>query len=472
MRIRSLAPIAVAVALGGALVLPSPAHAAQTVTVKPETFAGGAASRALDLSLLGNKLTLGDTVANIVKGVSDTGATTLLAKAVGTGVLSLLGNTVADSTLTSAGTKSAPKSCAVPNLLEPLAGILDIGLACGASSASIDTNNLLNTLATGQVGDVELSLNTLLHTLGLDQIVQTAEGAVAALPVGSLVNTLLGVTNALQLPALNVNVTDLLSTVLNGVLNTKTLSLTIGDAVSKVTNTVNTVTASSHSSAVDLKILPDVVPGVLNTLNVGATAAATNVLHQPLLEVIVAEANATATYDRLTGKAVGDPTFDPAIVHIKGLLVDTLGLGGLLGGVTGGAQSTPGDGIKLALGQDITLLAGTPLETTIKLGAGKIVDDGVFGKKAVADGVSIQALKGISGGIILDLAHAEAGAIDNLAQTKVLDIPSIETSRDIATPTALPRTGAETTIPLAFAGLAIAAVAIRRYRMVAAVASK
>jgi hypothetical protein len=189
------------------------------------------------------------------------------------------------------------------------------------------------------------------------------------------------------------------------------------------------------------------------------------VQNNPLLEIIIAEASAKATYDRLTGLPVGDPTFDPAIVRIKGLLVDTLGLGGLLGGATGTQSS---DGIVLSLGQDITLLAGTPLESTIKLGAGKIVDDGVFGKKAVADGVSLQLLKGISGGIILDLAHAEAGAIDNLAKTKVLDVPSLDISRDIATPTALPRTGAETALPLALAGLAIAAVAIRRYRMAAA----
>ncbi len=220
-----------------------------------------------------------------------------------------------------------------------------------------------------------------------------------------------------------------------------------------MTNTTNTVTASAHSSAVDIKILPlPLVGGIVQ--------------NKPLLQIIIAEAGAKATYDRLTGLPVGDPTFDPAIVRIKGLLVDTLGLGGLLGGGTG-AQSS-GDGIVLALGQDITLLAGTPLESTIKLGAGKIVDDGVFGKKAVADGVAVQLLKGISGGIILNLAHAEAGAISNLAKTKVLDVPSIDISRDIATPTALPRTGAETVIPLALAGLAVAIVAARRYRLVAA----
>jgi hypothetical protein len=107
MRIRSLAPLAVAVALGASLIATT-VKAAETTTVKPETFAGGAASRALDLSILGQKLTLGDTVANIVKGVNDTGATTLLAKAIGTGQLSLLGNTTATSSLTAKGSQNTP----------------------------------------------------------------------------------------------------------------------------------------------------------------------------------------------------------------------------------------------------------------------------------------------------------------------------------------------------------------------------
>ena len=193
MRIRSLAPLAVAVALGASLIA-TPAKAAETVTVKPETFAGGAAARALDLSILGQKLTLGDTVANIVKGVGDTGTTTLLAKAVGTGQLSLLGNTTASSSLTSNGSQNTPASCAALALPEAIEAILSVGIACGASSASIN-NDLLNAVATGQVGDVELSVNSLLHTLGLDS---TVEGV--GLQVGGLVNTLLGVTQQLGLP--------------------------------------------------------------------------------------------------------------------------------------------------------------------------------------------------------------------------------------------------------------------------------
>ncbi len=145
MRIRSLAPLAVAVALGGAL-FATPVKAANVVTVKPETFAGGAAARALDISILGNKLTLGDTVANIVKGVSDTGATTLLAKAVGTGQLSLIGNTVASSSLTAAGTNTVSPQCAGIALPELITAILSVGIACGGSAASIDSNGLMNTV--------------------------------------------------------------------------------------------------------------------------------------------------------------------------------------------------------------------------------------------------------------------------------------------------------------------------------------
>src|SRR4051794_8684112 len=161
MRIRSLAPLAVAVAIAGALVAP-PANAANTVTVKPETFAGGAASRALDLSILGQKLTLGDTVANIVKGVGDTGNTTFLAKAVGTGQLSLLGNTTATSSVTSEGAQNTPASCAALALPAEIESILKIGIACGSSSASLNKDGLMDAVSGGQVGDVELSVNSLL----------------------------------------------------------------------------------------------------------------------------------------------------------------------------------------------------------------------------------------------------------------------------------------------------------------------
>ncbi|HVV35510.1 MAG TPA: hypothetical protein VHC63_02825 [Acidimicrobiales bacterium] len=410
------------------------------MTVKPETFAGGAVARALDLSVLGQQLSLGDTVANIVKGVDDSGKSTYLAKAVGAGELLKSLQTTADSTasstVTNDGSQNVPAKCAALDLPAQIQAILSVGLACGSSSASLN-NGLLHSVAGGQVGDIELSVNSLLHTLGLDSTVQGV-----GLQVGGLVNTLLGVTQQLGLPVDSStipNVGDLLSDVLSSVVNTKTLSVTIGDAKSEVVNTVDTVTAKAHSSAVDIKILP--------TPTIGGVLQST-----PLVEIIVGEANTAATYDRMTGKPIGDPTFDPALVRIKGLVPSLL------------LHAGP-EGLAIPVGQDITLLAGTPLESHIAVAAGKIVDDGTFGKKAVADGVSIELLKGISGGIVLDLAHAEAGAISNLAQTKVLDTPSLDIARG---ETSLPRTGAETALPLAFAGMAVAIVAVRRYRLAGA----
>ena len=149
------------------------------------------------------------------------------------------------------------------------------------------------------------------------------------------------------------------------------------------------MTAKAHSAAVDIKILP--------TPKLGGVVQSV-----PLLEIIIGEASANGDLrppHRQAGRRSHVRSCDRPM---KGLLF-------------------PGEGIKVALGQDLDLLAGTPLESRIALGAGKVVDDGVFGKKAVADGVAIELLKGISGGIVLNLAHAEAGAIDTLAQTKVLE---------------------------------------------------
>ena len=222
---------------------------------------------------------------------------------------------------------------------------------------------------------------------------------------------------------------------ISSVANTKTLSIPIGDAESKVINTVNTVTAKAHSAAVDIKILPTPTIG-----GVAPEHSARRDHHRRGLRQ-----RDLRPSDRQAGwRSDVRPGDRPR----QGSRPDAA------------ARRCRRKGIAVALGQDIVLLAGTPLESRIVLGAGKIVDDGVFGKKAVADGVAVELLKGISGGIVLNLAHAEAGAISNLPVTKVLDIPSLDIAR--GTPTSLPRTGAETALPLALAGAGIALVAVRR----------
>ena len=104
----------------------------------------------------------------------------------------------------------------------------------------------------------------------------------------------------------------------------------------------------------------------------------------PLLSITVGSASATSVFDRTAGTSTA--SFDPALLTLNVL----------------------GTAIPVALGQPITLFPGTVLESTISLGAGRTVQnpDGTVG--AVADGVGLQLLKGLNGGIVLELAHAES----------------------------------------------------------------
>ena len=145
----------------------------------------------------------------------------------------------------------------------------------------------------------------------------------------------------------------------------------------------------------------------------------------PLLSIIVGQAKSVSTFDRGTAKST--PTFDAAVARVR------LGLP-LLG--------TPVTDIPIQLGAPLTLLAGTPLETTISLGAGRTVTDPNTGAVAsYADGVSIQLLKGLNGGIGLELAHAETGAG---GQTRVVTAAAGGRSRSCPT---LAKTGNDPWLP-------------------------
>lgn len=423
MRIRSVAAIAVATLLGGAM-FAGPAQSAQTVTVKPEIFGAGAAAKALDISVLGTKLTFGDTFATAKKTVNAAGAEQLLAEATGAGQLSLLGNTTQTSKVTSPGTQSNPEKCAGVALPAAVSNILSIGVACSATTATAAAGGLFNAASGGNVAGVDLSANNLLTTLGLAAPLDST--------VGTVTDTLFGAVGSL-VP--QVDLKTPVNELIDSVIKTKTLDVSVGDAASNVVSTADTVTASSHAAAVTIKVLP--TPDLLGVIQ-----------SQPILTITLSEASAKAVYDRLSGKLL-DASFDPALVRVKCTLAV------LCAGI-------PADGIAIAPGQDIVLLQGTPLESRIAVAAGKIVDDKEFGTKAMSDGVAIELLKGIQGGIILNLAHAEAGAIGTPAQTKVLDIPNLEISRN--TPPQLPRTGAEDALPLAIAAVAIVALAGRRVR--------
>ena len=395
-RIRRLAAVAGALTIGSAFV----AGPASAQTASAESYVGSAAGKALDLTVLSlPKLTLGVATAKITSLLTAVGE--------GAGSLGLAGATQRAEVSTS-GSATQPSTCAVPLAV---AGILNVGLACGSASASILNNNPVSA-GEGSVAGIDLSGQNLLNTVA--PLTDTVTGTVAT-GLGAVCGAL----------ALTCPLTGTVGDVLNSVLETKTLELTAGKSISSVITEAGKVTSTATATGTEIKLLPTPeVAGVLST--------------EPLATIIVGTAKATAIFDRATG--VSTPTVDPALVTVRlnTLLTNTLGVAREITVPVGQSFIVPGT-------------AGTPLETEIVAAAGRTVTnaDGTIG--AIADAVKVHALKGLSGGILLSLASAEAGVGGKLAVAAPL-LPVLE----------LPRTGGTPWIPLAGVGVLGLAVLVRR----------
>jgi hypothetical protein len=218
-------------------------------------------------------------------------------------------------------------------------------------------------------------------------------------------------------------VSGLVNNLLDGIERaTQLLDVQVGSSTASAVTTANAVTATANAAGAQIDLLPGLTLG-------GA----------PLLSIIVGQAKSVSTFDRGTAKST--PTFDAAVARVR------LGLPLLGAAVTD---------IPVQLNQPLTLLAGTPLESTISLGAGRTTTDPNTGAVAsYADGVSIHLLKGLNGGIAIELAHAETGAG---GQTRLVS------QQQQVTPVvpALAKTGNDPWLPLTGAGLLFVALGIRR----------
>lgn len=396
-RIRSLAALAAAATVLGAFVAgPASAQAA-----KPESYVGSAAGTAFDLTVLSlPKVTLGVSTGKV------TSLTTSVAE--GAGSLGLVGSTIR-AEVANAGSDVKPTTCAVPL---PIANILALGLACGTASASITGSNPVST-SEGSVASIDLSGQNLLDSVGPLTGTISDTVATALAPVCGLL-------------ALLCPVTATVGDVLDSVLDTKTLEVSVGKSISSVTAESGRVVATATSQGAEIKLLPLAIVG-----SVPST--------EPLATITVGTATATAVYNRATG--VSTPTVDPALVTVKlnSLLTTALGIPGTISVPVGTSLIIPGT-------------AGTPLETEIVAAAGRTVTnpDGTIG--AIADAVKVHLLKGVSGGILLNLAHAEAGVGGTVAVAAPI-VPVLE----------LPRTGGSPWLPLTGVGILGLAVLVRRY---------
>lgn len=417
-RIRRLAAAVGVMATAGAFIA-NPASAARA-----EAYLGGAAARGLNITVTnpvdGTKLqaTLGSATARVTSALE--------AQATGIGqVVPTLADTEKTATVSGPGKNAdAGSGCALGTPVAALAQIVNLGVACGSAAAST-LNGLPVAESKGSVAGLSLDGSLALDMLGADTTV-----------IGDTLGKVLD--PVCEKVAQTCDATTTVKDLVASVLETKTLDVAVGESVSKVETTGTKVTSSAQASGAVIRILPlPQVNGLPST--------------EPLVTIEVSSAKATAVYDRAGTKLT--PTADPAIVRVKfnTVLTEALGVN------ERSIQPNSSD----------TILDGTALQSTITVAGWRKVanPDGTEG--VVADGVRLHLAQGLGatsdtafdGGIVLELAHAEAGVAGAPAET---DKPAIELPRGDVPPAELPRTGGTPWVPLAGAGVMALAVIARR----------
>ena len=369
--LRRIGMLGLAGVMLAAFAVPATSASADT----PESFTATGTARALHISVLGQDATFGvtdGTVGDPLTALANAAGQLLQPSTLSKVSLSSDNSSASDPT-------NGVQRCALPTLPAPLGNILDLSVACSLAKADI-TKGLPNSLSQAGVATVNVNAQSLLN------------GVLGNTPLGSLQlgNTVNQVTNALQ-PVLSAisNVTKqtpvqldpstTITDLLNSLTTQQTLSLSLGNSTSTLGTITNTLTSASKALGGELKILP--IAALNNT---------------PLADIKVGSSSTTASYDRTKG--AGTASFDPALVTVD--LAPVLGLPAAL------------THLSVAPGQTITILQGTPLESTISVADGKTTTDGKSAS-AVADGVSIQLFKGLAG----LLPTAGAGTLGTAAAT-------------------------------------------------------
>jgi hypothetical protein len=433
-----------AVALVLAAVVAPAANGAVT-RVETDQFSGVASAQALDLSLLGRRLTFGiasaDSAANVVNN-------TLNQKASGIGTL------LSPKTAITAAQGEKPadggRACFQPPLGEALSGAglpaLLVGeAACGEASTKGDVSSF-EAIGSGTVASLRLNATQILKP-ALDALKPVLD-TVAGTPVGQLltatdapaktaVTTLNGLLGSLLgqgsvvLPTLEPSQT--VKSVIDRLQDSDLLRVNIGNAIAKNTGTATSFVSESLAQGGTIEVLP----------------AFRGLGLPPLLKITTGESGASVTYDR--DKTSGLGSAKNTLVRIESELLPTLGLGQIgLAGVkpletltgTLGIKSGPGF-IELAPGQNVTLFCdgalgvlgalcteisvGTPHET-------KLPDGGI---KEESAGVSIHLFKGLNnlvpglnlgsllGNAALDTVLAPVSGATGLSLGEKTDVPGI-----------------------------------------------
>ena len=430
---RLLALVAV-VSLVGAIA--APAFAAKATS----RFALSGEARALELAIGDQGVTLG-----LAATLADSSPKIL---GVGAGQCSLLGDT-ADPSDVPCSDNNTEKSEWPANLGDenptcagglpaPLDAVIDLKVACG-SSRSFLKKGLPQSFNSGEVAhlDAALPLEALLPInvdLPVEQVQEQAKDV-----VNDLVDTLQPVLD--QTPQ---EVQDAAEQVVNTVIQiletddvTDVVAAEIGRSVSNITSEGNVMKVASSAAGARIGILgiPEATPDG-ETLITEA-----NPLTNGLVIIEVGPSQATATANNLTADA--SSAASAAIVTVK------------VRDITKPEPSYVE--VSVAPGETITVLEGTPAESTITA-ADSVTKKSDGGAQAAADAVRLHLVKGVNGGIKLGLSRSVAAV--NAAVVK----PAPPITKNAPKPQVLPLTGGTdyTVIAVGLLVLAVVALAVRR----------
>ncbi len=407
-----------------------------------ETFSATGTARALHISVLGQDATFGVTDGTIgapLTAVANAAGQLLQPATLSKVSLSSDNSSAADPT-------NGRQRCALPQLPAPLGNLLDLSVACSLAKADI-TKGLPDATSTAGVATVNVNAQSLLSgVLGNTPLGQLKLGDTVQQVTDALQPVLDQISNATKQTPVQLDPSTTITQLLDSLTTQQTLALSLGNSTSTLGTVANTLTSASQALGGELKVLP--IAALDNT---------------PLADIKVGSSKTTATYDRTKG--AGSASFDPALVTVD--LAPVLGLPANL------------THLSVAPGQTITILQGTPLESTITVADGSTETAGKSAK-AVADGVSIQLFKGLSSllptgsagtlstaaaspsaAVVIELAHAESAVTGNPATVSTPANPAVPNPPEVKS---LAFTGTSPWLPVGGVVLLAGFVGARRLR--------
>lgn len=359
---------------------------AKTIVETHTDYALAGEARGLELAIAGQGVTLGLAMARADSAPSALG--------VGAGQCTLLGDDpdpeslpcTDESTVKTEypGTPGDGAEQCAGSLPAPLNEIVDLRLACGASRSGVRAG-LPFTTNNGKVAHlgVTLPVGTVFDSLPVNQVVDDLTETLS--PVLDLAPK--EVRDAVE------NVVDLV----DDVAATEALAVKLAPSSSNIVRKGTGLRVSSDAAGALIGVL-GIPEGQVDGTNVSVSS---DPLKNGLLIIEVGRAQATAAID--TKSAAASAAASPAVVTVK---------------VRDITKPKPTYVVvTVAPGETVTVLEGTPAESTITA-ADSTIEEKANSATAAADAVRLHLLKGVNGGVVLGLGRATAAVNGDVVKNR------------------------------------------------------